>query len=85
MLLTQSCEAGTVLGAEVRSQSVCGPPNTNNEGDVNQLIFYILEWARGKPLPIRWRERIQQIGVLFLVFLMLFVMISDIERWISGG
>ena len=53
--------------------------------DGGQLMFYIFEAIRGKPLPIRWRERIQQVGVLFLVFLMLFVMISDIERWISGG
>jgi regulator of sigma E protease len=53
--------------------------------DGGQLIFYILEWVRGKPLPIRLRERVQQIGVLFLMFLMLFVMVSDIERWISGG
>ncbi len=53
--------------------------------DGGQLLFYLIEGVRGKPLPIRWRERIQQIGVLFLVFLMLFVLVFDIERWISGG
>ena len=53
--------------------------------DGGQLLFYLFEAVRGKPLPIRWRERIQQVGVLFLVFLMLFVLVFDIERWISGG
>jgi regulator of sigma E protease len=53
--------------------------------DGGQLIFYLFEAIRGKPLPIRWRERIQQVGVLFLVFMMLFVLVFDIERWISGG
>ncbi len=53
--------------------------------DGGQLLFYLFEAIRGKPLPIRWRERIQQVGVLFLVFLMLFVLVFDIERWISGG
>ena len=53
--------------------------------DGGQLLFYLIEAVRGKPLPIRWRERIQQVGVLFLVFMMLFVLVFDIERWISGG
>ena len=53
--------------------------------DGGQLLFYLIEAVRGKPLQIRWRERIQQVGVLFLVFMMLFVLVFDIERWISGG
>lgn len=53
--------------------------------DGGQLLFYVIEGIRGKPLPISWRERIQQVGVLFLVMLMLFVLVSDIERWISGS
>ena len=53
--------------------------------DGGQLLFYLFEAVRGKPLPIRWRERVQQIAVLFLIFFMLFVVVFDIERWISGG
>ena len=53
--------------------------------DGGQLIFYLFEAVRGKPLPIRYRERVQQVAVLFLIFFMLFVVVFDIERWISGG
>ena len=49
------------------------------------VTFISLKLLRGKPLPIRWRERIQQVAVLFLIFFMLFVVVFDIERWISGG
>ena len=53
--------------------------------DGGQLLFYTVEAIRGKPLPLRIRERAQQIGVLFLFLLMLFVLVFDINRWLSGG
>ena len=52
--------------------------------DGGQLLFYSLEAIRGKPLPLRFRERAQQIGVLFLFLLMLFVLVFDINRWLGG-
>jgi hypothetical protein len=33
---------------------------------------------------LRVRERAQQVGVLFLVALMLMVLVFDINRWIAG-
>lgn len=52
--------------------------------DGGQLLFYSLEAIRGKPLPLRFRERAQQIGVLFLFLLMLFVLVFDINRWLGS-
>lgn len=52
--------------------------------DGGQLFFYFLEAVRGKPLPRRFRERTQQIGVLFLFLLMLFVLVFDINRWLGS-
>jgi regulator of sigma E protease len=52
--------------------------------DGGQLLFYSFEAIRGKPLPLWFRERAQQIGVLFLFLLMLFVLVFDINRWLGS-
>ena len=52
--------------------------------DGGQLLFYLFELVRGKPLPIRWRADSTD-SSSFLIFFMLFVVVFDIERWISGG
>lgn len=52
--------------------------------DGGQILFYSFEAIRGKPLPLRFRERAQQIGVLFLFMLMLFVLVFDINRWLGS-
>ena len=52
--------------------------------DGGQLVFYILEWIRGKPLSVRFREFTLQLGVIFLVLLMLVVLFFDISRLIGG-
>ena len=53
--------------------------------DGGQLIFFLVEAVRGRPLSHRVRERLQQVGVLFLVLLMLFVLVFDISRLFEGG
>ena len=48
--------------------------------DGGQFIFYAAEGLRGRPLSLAIRERAQQIGVLFLVLLMMSVLFFDIRR-----
>ena len=53
--------------------------------DGGQLLFFLAEAVRGRPLSHRLRERAQQVGVLFLVLLMLTVLIMDIGKWVGGS
>ncbi len=48
--------------------------------DGGQIVMYAAEWLRGRPLPLNVRERLQQVGVLFLVSLMLFAFVNDSIR-----
>ena len=48
--------------------------------DGGQFLFYLIEGIRGRPVSLAVRERAQQIGVLFLVALMLTVFAFDINR-----
>lgn len=48
--------------------------------DGGQAVMYLAEWLRGRPLPLILRERAQQAGVIFLVFLMLLVLVFDLRR-----
>ncbi len=52
--------------------------------DGGQILFYALEGIRGRPLSLAIRERIQQVGLLFLVLLMLSVLVFDIQRIFEG-
>ncbi|MBM76329.1 MAG: hypothetical protein CMK59_13070 [Proteobacteria bacterium] len=52
--------------------------------DGGQILFYLAEAVRGRPLSPRIREAAQQIGVLFLVLLMLTVLFFDINRLLGG-
>jgi regulator of sigma E protease len=52
--------------------------------DGGQLVMYLAEWVRGRPLPLVLRERAQQAGVIFLVLLMLSVLVLDIHRAAVG-
>jgi regulator of sigma E protease len=52
--------------------------------DGGQLVIYGAEWLRGRPLPLVLRERAQQVGVIFLVLLMLFVLVNDLHRAVVG-
>lgn len=48
--------------------------------DGGQFLFYAIEGLRGRPLSLAIREKAQQIGVLFLVMLMLSVLVFDLRR-----
>ncbi len=51
--------------------------------DGGQLVFFAAEGIRGRPLSQAVRERVQQVGVLFLVMLMLAVLVLDVHRAIT--
>ena len=50
--------------------------------DGGQIIFFIIEAVRGRPLSPAMRERVLQIAVLGMVLLMLAVTIKDIDQWL---
>ena len=52
--------------------------------DGGQLLFFFLEAVRGRPVSVVLRERAQQLGVLFMVLLMLTVLVWDIQRALGG-
>jgi regulator of sigma E protease len=53
--------------------------------DGGQIVMYAAEWIRGRPLPYRLRERLQQVGVLVLVSLFLVVSVWDVQSCARGG
>ena len=44
-----------------------------------------MEAVRGRPVSVTLRERAQQLGVLFMVLLMLTVLVWDIQRALGSG
>jgi regulator of sigma E protease len=53
--------------------------------DGGHLVLYSLEAVRGKPLEPKTLEKLQQIGLLLLGSLMIFVFYNDIVRIFSKG
>jgi regulator of sigma E protease len=49
--------------------------------DGGHLLFFLIEAVRGKPLSVRTREVMQQVGLVLLVALMLFATKNDIYRF----
>ncbi len=49
-------------------------------------MFMMLTWEgiRRKPLPEKAQERIQQVGLVIIISLLLFVTYNDIQRWLSS-
>jgi regulator of sigma E protease len=52
--------------------------------DGGHILFYALEGLRGRPLPLRVRERLQMAGVLALVALMLYVTWGEVLDVVRG-
>lgn len=52
--------------------------------DGGQIVFYTIEGIRGRPLSLELRERVQMVGVLALVAVMLMVTVMDVSRWLGG-
>lgn len=53
--------------------------------DGGQILFYLVEGIRGRPLSVALRERLQMAGVLLLVGLTLVVFVLDVEWAFTGG
>lgn len=50
--------------------------------DGGHILFLLVEWVMGRPLPIKWQTRIQIAGMLFLLTLMLYANIMDVFRFL---
>lgn len=53
--------------------------------DGGHLLFYTMEAIRRKPLSLRTQETFQQIGLLLLISLMIFVFYNDLVRIFTKG
>jgi regulator of sigma E protease len=52
--------------------------------DGGHLLFFVFEGARGKPLELKYREMMLQVGLFLLVALMAFVIFNDISHIVQG-
>ncbi|MDR2689208.1 MAG: RIP metalloprotease RseP [Azoarcus sp.] len=52
--------------------------------DGGLLLYYAVEFIKGRPLPVRVMEIGQQIGLTLLFMLMAFAIYNDVNRIISG-
>jgi len=48
--------------------------------DGGHLLFFLVELVKGSEINVRWREGAQQVGLVVLILLMIFVVIMDVER-----
>jgi regulator of sigma E protease len=48
--------------------------------DGGHLLFFFVEAVTGREINIKWREMAQQVGLVILIALTIFVFIMDIER-----
>jgi len=48
--------------------------------DGGHLLFFLIELVKGSEISVRWREGAQQVGVVLLILLMIFVVVLDVER-----
>ncbi|MBN1474097.1 MAG: RIP metalloprotease RseP [Syntrophaceae bacterium] len=48
--------------------------------DGGHIMFNLIELVRGKPVSLKWQGIFQQIGFVFLILLMIFVVMIDIDR-----
>jgi regulator of sigma E protease len=48
--------------------------------DGGQILFFLVELIRGRPLSIELREKVQIVSVLGLAITMLLVIVNDISR-----
>ena len=53
--------------------------------DGGQILIFLIEGVRGRPVSPAFREKLQMIGVLFLVALLLAVTFFDIESCMAPG
>ena len=49
--------------------------------DGGHLFILAIEWVRGKAVPLSVVSKVQQIGVLVLLSLMIFLVVNDVMNW----
>lgn len=52
--------------------------------DGGHLLFFFIEAVKGSPVRLEARMKAQQVGMLLLLFLMIFVFYNDLSRIFSG-
>jgi regulator of sigma E protease len=52
--------------------------------DGSLLVYFAIEGIRRKPLDIKFLERIQQVGLVLIVSLLLYVTFNDVSRWVTN-
>ncbi len=52
--------------------------------DGSLLVYFAIEGIRRKPLDIKFLERIQQVGLVLIVGLLLYVTFNDVSRWATN-
>jgi regulator of sigma E protease len=52
--------------------------------DGGHILFFTIEAVTGRPVSLKTREIAQQLGILLLMMLMIFVFYNDIMRIVSG-
>ena len=52
--------------------------------DGGHLLFFLFEWALGRPVELKHRERAQQIGVFLLILVMIYAFYNDLSRFFEG-
>jgi regulator of sigma E protease len=53
--------------------------------DGGLVLIFIIEWIRGKMVPLKVQEVLMQIGWMLLIFLVIFATYQDILRFFSGS
>jgi len=51
--------------------------------DGGLILLFLMEWIRGRPLPDKFKEQWQKVGLAIIITLMAFVLINDILRVIG--
>jgi len=51
--------------------------------DGGMLLCFVIEGIRRKPLSIQFQQRIQQVGLVLIIGLVLFVTFNDVSRWVA--
>lgn len=52
--------------------------------DGGRLLFIVIEWVRGKPVPPEKEGLIHGIGLILLMLLMIVLVVKDVWQWIAG-
>ena len=52
--------------------------------DGGRLMFILIEWVRGKPVPPEKEGIVNLVGFVLLMVLMVALVVKDVWQWING-